>query len=192
MNGRELHRLIKQHLLPHFPGFKATGTGEMIAVPLNHVWRTFSLASKSFAKDSQLRGGHMWQWDESNAAKIMEDVIAVMTTEGMDLIKQTDGPLALATNGPRTFSTVPWSFIEAYAYSFIYAEKYPEAVPLIDDLCARIQSVPDLSETSRQWLERSQRIQALLRTAPHEARSLLEQWEKQTISNLKLDKYAAA
>ena len=216
MNGRELHRVIKQHLLPHFPGFKATGTGEMVAVPMNHVWRKFGFASKSFAKDSfyvyvsivplyvpgtpssypailrGLRGGQMWQWNESTALKVVEDVIGVMKTEGMELLKQTDGPLALATNGPRIFSTVPWPFIEAYAYSFIYAEKYAEAVPLIDDLCAKIQNVPDLSETSRQWLERSQRIQTLLRTAPHEAKSLLEQWEKQTISNLKLDKYAAA
>lgn len=216
MNGRELHRVIKLHLLPHFPGFKATGNGEMIAVPLNHVCRKFGFASKSYATDSfyvyvsivplyvpgtassysaisrGLRGGQMWQWNESTALKVVEDVIVLMKTEGMELLKQTDGPLALATNGPRIFSTVPWPFLEAYAYSFIYAEKYAEAIPLIDDLCARIQSVPDLDERSQQWLERSQHIQTLLRTAPHEAKSLLAQWEKQTISNLRLDKYAGA
>jgi hypothetical protein len=128
----------------------------------------------------------VWVWDEQgNSSELIEALVSTLKAASTNILDKFQTPLDVAANGPAMFGLNSSHYIEIYAYSFIYAEQFSGAVPLLNDLLARYRSGTDCTEK----IARTEMLLGFLATNPAKAKAQLEEWEKQSIKLLKLEKY---
>ena len=211
VNNRQFNQIIKEHLISHFDGFVTTRRGELISVPMNHVWRGFIFAPSAYSKESfylsadvmplfiptdflyRAEGGRLWdgksqtwEWSQSEAEKIIERLLGVMKSQGMAILDEFQSPFDLTRNvRPESSNS-----LELVAYSLVYSEMFEESLPAFEKLLEvdRRFLRPDSPEYQIKKTQRHETLYQLVRNDPRRAKAQLEEWEKQTIVNLKLEK----
>jgi hypothetical protein len=129
----------------------------------------------------------LWVWDElGNPVELIEALVSRLKAAKADILDKFETPLDVPTNGPAMFGLNAWNHIEIYAYSFIYAEQFSQAVPLLNDLLAKYRSV---AEHGAEHITRTEMLLSFLLIDPARAKAQLQECENQSIKNLKLEKY---
>jgi hypothetical protein len=207
MRARDAIRIIKREILPSFPGFTMTHAAEMMIVPMNHLFRRFSFSPSSSITNTAfklhadimplyfpidftylgfgrlLRNNSYEDWDFSEP-DVFPRVIGVMKGEGMDVLNTANGPLELATHGPR-LSSSPGA-MEKLAYSFAFADHFEEARAILEEIAPIYEGAKEYKMAA--W-NRLSHFRNLLQTDPQRAKAQLLEWEQFTIKHLKLEKF---
>ena len=241
-----INKLIKQRLLAKFPGFAASGQGDLFVSPVNHIWRGFSFQKSSgspmwyvwynvlplympiefshiglggrvrfdrkyfaewFRKNIQIydppgtqrpppatNSVEVWvwdhTWDESTEQEAIDDLVAALRTAKAQYLDKLASPLEIGTNGPKLFGTEGWNSLQIFAFSLAYAGRCAEALPILENLIALMEQKRAPGEERSQHQCSCEKIRDLLKTDHEVARRQLLEWEKRSISVLRLEKHA--
>lgn len=214
MRAKQFNQIIKTYLLPEFPGYVTSNRGDIIAVPMNHLWRGFVFAPCSvpelcflsynvmplyFPADVLYTGignrllegnSDSWEWNEANAEQIAKRMLVAMKRVESEILDKFKSPLDFGTVGPQLYGWEGWNHLEKFAYSLIYADRFEEAVPMLVELIGRLERQrPELNGVKSQMQIRCETILNLKKADPARAKAQLLEWEQQTIKELKLEKY---
>ncbi len=207
--------LIRKHLLPHLPGFRAKGW-LLFTEPPRRLLRGFAFEGSGFDQSAfnvwafvkplyvpsthvtftfggrlgTLQGGQerWWRLSENNEHEVMSEVLAAIGDEGLPFLKQLESPADLAHKGGAvTHAPDNIRVMEAVAYSSILAGEYHDALETLDRLPKIVaQMDPKLSAWPREIAERAGRVRDALVHDPRGALALLDEWEAQTLRHLRL------
>ena len=211
MRGRELEKLYRRYLLADLPGFGYKGP-LLFAQPVVHLLRGFYFESSAFDADAfylwvfvqplyvpvdfiyfdfgtRLSGhrGQGWTMNRQDEGATMADVLAGMKDQGLPFLARVQTPRDLAHKAPLVGGRErsPNS-VEAVAYSHLLAQECSEAREAIDRLQAMLRAGDAADPWGAQMLERSELVRDRLERDPRHAVELLEEWNEQTRTNLRL------
>lgn len=215
MKTRDFNKVLKQYLLPEFPGYVNSNRGDLVAVPMNHLWRGFVFAPSADpeifyfsvnveplydgAADVLFVGiGHRlrdernqsWEWNESKAPEIMARLLLAMKVAEKETLDRIRSPLDYAKAALAIYQeTKSSNHLRQAAFSFVYAGEFAAGIPLTEQYCQHMESwrAPDEAKRWHQIL--GETILGLLKTDPRQGQAQLFDWERQTIQNLKLEKF---
>lgn len=213
MKRREFEALFRKYLLADLPDFAYRGS-LLFVRPVVHLLRGFYFESSAFDADAfhvwtfvqplyvpsdcvifnfgtRLYGrwGEGWTLDRQDEGATMTDVLVSIKEKGLPFLApvQTPGDLARKASLVGGYPNTPHT-AEAVAYSFVLAHEYPEALQALD----RFRTILATHDLTNPWLAEMQRRSELVRDRlernPHEAIELLEEWNEQTRSDLRLPK----
>jgi hypothetical protein len=217
MKLKFINNLIKQHLLPAFPGFGGPHAASLLIVPMNHIWRGFSFESsadpdwfylyvnvlplympitfKYVGLGHRLRHGRIerWHWNEARAPELIAELIQTLKVAEQDHLEKLRTPLEIGRAGPPLLVRRAPNDLEIAAFSLIYAGEFKEALPLLEELCdgveRRLSRARKPGEEKEEYQLRKEKVRDLLRADPEAARAQLLEWEQRSIKVLKLEKY---
>jgi hypothetical protein len=127
-----------------------------------------------------------WVWDEEKAQEVVGVLIDTLKSARTDFLDKLATPSEIATNGPKLFGMESWEYTEIFALSLIHAERFAEASPLLEDLLRKLEGH---NYECNAWISRTEAMLKHLETNPLQAKAQLEAWERQTIKNLKLERF---
>jgi len=135
-------------------------------------------------------------WDESKQQEAIDDLVAVVKTAKAQYLDKLASPLEIGTNGPKLLGTGAvtlvgsWNALQIFAFSLVYAGRYGDALPILEQLIALMEEkhVPGEEKSGDQ--SNCEKIRNLLKADHEMARRQLLEWEKRSIGVLGLEKYA--
>jgi len=235
VTSTELKKLATRYLLPSLPGFAMTGR-LVFVLPVEHLLRAFYFESSAFSRTSFcvevfvqplylpldhlafMHGGrlgtiegkreHWWEYEESNEATIMEEVLALMQQEGRHVFERfkslKDVPAFLHVferfkslndfvKNAITRKTNPHSPYppEMVAYGAILIGNARLAHKMFDRLEKTLEDEQDRMDYEEEILRRSRMVREAFTKKPDSAVAILNEWREQTAANLKLTKFLA-
>jgi hypothetical protein len=211
MKGREWDKLFRRYLLADLPSFQGKGS-LLFNAPVIHLLRGFSFDTSGFDRNTFYvhvflqplyvprdhvaylfgkrlygRQGQSWSIDAEHQGATVEDVLASIKEQGLPFLGYVQTPGDLARKAPLVGGrgSDP-NMSEAVAYSFVLAHEYAEARGALDRLQALLRAGDPADPWAAELLGRSQLVRERLERDPEEAIALLEEWNEQTRTNLRL------
>ncbi len=209
MTARETEKLLKK-LLPRLPGF-AVSRRFLFMCPVKHILRGFcfdrSIDPLSFylyvfiqplyvPRDSVAlsfgeRLGQSWKYQADAEAELIENLLERISNEGLPMLRGIETPAQVAETVDQVVRTNPDDVhvLRARAYSFVLAGEHENAMNIFDRLQTKLNEPDDDRSWVRELLQETQTFRQLLVRSPAAAREKLHEWERYTLTNLRLNKF---
>ena len=209
MTARETEKLLKK-LLPRLPGFTVSRRF-LFMCPIGHILRGFYFDRSSdplsfylhvfiqplyIPRDSVVflfgeRLGQSWKYQADAEAELIENLLERISNEGLPVLKGIETPAQFAETIDQVVRVNPKDphALRARAYSFVLAGEHENAIEIFDRLQTELAELEDEPLWLRELLQETQTFRQLLVHKPAEAKDKLYEWERYTLTNLRLNKF---
>lgn len=210
-----VERFIQDEVLPALQGFRCYQGSDVVAVPVQHLFRCFTFSGVSetlfdvyarvvplcVPRDPDYLGlakrvpcSSLWTWnwedDRANMSKRLLD--AFSNAGGLAFLEKFITPLDFALKAHTEVTKVELNLKEDCAYCLVHAGRFDPALQLLDELCGFYQEFlkRDLysADLTSATLSRLDKLRSLVRSSSQEAQALVFEIERQQIATLKLTK----
>jgi hypothetical protein len=209
MNSKERAALSKKIVLPLLPGFQVQGP-LTFAAPITHTLRAIHIDSHSsewarfyvhaFILPLYVPREHIGfnfgrrlgnQFWEVTDPQTEEELKTAIQKDALPILAELETPLDAAAAVAR-WAQWPDDIHaeEAIAYSLVLTGETDSVIPELDHLIEYAQSLTYQAQWNIALRERAQLIKTKLLADPNEAKAQLAEWRKESLRNLKLEKYA--
>ncbi len=196
-------QLLSKEVIPSSFGFISKGSMSF-ATPLNHILKGFYFEGSSFSSDvfflwvfflplyvpcshvSFNLGKRLGsQWD-AKADNLRENLREVIKKDGLSMLEKVNSPDTLAKFAPKVGHSDDPYLCESVYYSYVIDGDIKSAAKAYKKLCSTLS--PSI-EWQKDMLGRANTLQSAMNQDLGEAKRILIEWEKESVSALKLTKY---
>ena len=209
MTWREAEKLLKK-LLPRLPADCTVNKRLLFLRPINHIVRGFYLdrstepsvfylevfaqplylAQNTFVFSIGKRLGNFgWRYEADREEVLLGKLFQAVTGE-LPVLRTLATPAQFAENVDQFSDSNSVHLMRARAYSLVLAGEYAEAIEFLDQLHAKIISLDDDRAWVLEKLREAEELRHMLVRSPAEAEAKLYEWERYTLANLRLEKFA--
>lgn len=210
MTWREAEKILKK-LLPRLPADFAVHKRLLFFQPVNSILRGFYLDRSSdpasfyfyvFAQPLYVpsedivfnfgeRLGRGWRYEAETEPELLEKLLNCIIDEGLPMLRKMETPAQFAEIVDQIFDPNNAHLLQARAYSLVLAGNHTDAAKVFDKLHDRITRSDDDRLWVRELLRENDALKRLLIRNPAAVEAKLRAWERATLANLKLEKFAA-